>query len=217
MTLIKENRYFFVFFGLFLLVAGILLFKMEQGDAILFFSERRTALGNIFFKYFTKVGEEWSYPIVLLLLVFAFPPRNYRHFIYVPFLGGLVALVSFYAKSYFRHPRPALFFGRNGTLDEINKVADVTLYGGMNSFPSGHTLSAFALFAFMAFVVPNKKLGGILLFLTALLVGISRIYLVQHFLEDVYLGAVIGVLIGVLMYWVMNWVEGKVVRAKKEV
>ncbi|MCB0654306.1 MAG: phosphatase PAP2 family protein [Saprospiraceae bacterium] len=214
MNIVKENRYFFVFFGVFLLVAGTFLYKMEQGDAILYFSERRTAFGNFFFKYFTKVGEEWSYPIVLLLLVYAFSPRNYRHFIYVPFLGGLVALISFYTKSYFRHPRPVLFFEHNGTLDEIIKVADVTLYGGMNSFPSGHTMSAFALYAFMAFVVPNKKLGGTLLFLTALLVGISRIYLVQHFLEDVYLGAVIGVLIGMVMYGVMNWMEGKVARAK---
>ncbi|MBK8704891.1 MAG: phosphatase PAP2 family protein [Saprospiraceae bacterium] len=35
----------------------------------------------------------------------------------------------------------------------------------------------------------------------ALLVGFSRIYLIQHFLKDVYLGAIMGVAIAVIWYW----------------
>ena len=37
--------------------------------------------------------------------------------------------------------------------------------------------------------------------LAALLVGISRIYLVQHFLKDIYLGSILGVLAALLMYF----------------
>ena len=62
-------------------------------------------------------------------------------------------------------------------------------------------MSAFALYAFIAFCLPNKKLVSLILFLFALLVGISRIYLVQHFLKDVYLGAIMGVMIGILLFW----------------
>ncbi len=208
----KDNRYYFVFLGLFLCIAGMLLFNIEQGDAIFFFSERRTEPGDVFFRYFTKVGEEWAYPVVILILIFALKPRNYRHLIYVPLLGGMVSLISYLTKSYFRHPRPLLYFERNGMLDQINQVADVSLYGGLNSFPSGHTMSAFALYTFMAMIIPNKKLGGILLFFVALLVGISRIYLVQHFLKDVFLGAIIGVSIGLGFYFMKNWFENRLHR-----
>ncbi|KAA3625037.1 MAG: PAP2 family protein [Bacteroidetes bacterium] len=209
MELVKDNRYYFVFFGLFLCIAGMMLFNIEQGDAIFFFSERRTEPGDVFFRYFTKVGEEWAYPVVILILIFALKPRNYRHLIYVPLLGGIVSLISYLSKSYFRHPRPLLYFERNGMLDQINQVAGVSLYGGLNSFPSGHTMSAFALYTFMALVIPNKRLGGILLLIVAFLVGLSRIYLVQHFLKDVYLGAIIGVIIGLLMYYLMVIFERK--------
>lgn len=212
MNLIKENRYFFVLFGLFLCIAGVILYNIEQGDAILFFSERRSPFGDFFFRYFTKVGEEWAYPVVILILVFTIKPHNYRHFIYVPLLGGIVSLVSYYTKAYFRHPRPLLYFERNDMLEQINQVAEVSLYGGLNSFPSGHTMSGFALYTFMALIIPNKKLGGLILFLVAFLVGISRIYLVQHFLKDVYLGAIIGVLIAVIFYLFEVWMESRVKR-----
>jgi membrane-associated phospholipid phosphatase len=209
MILIRHNRYFFICFALFLLIGGVLLFTIDQGDAIRFFSDRRTTAGDAFFKYFTKVGEEWAYPFVLLMLVFLLKPRNYRYFLYIPLLGGIVSLVSYFSKAYFRHPRPLLYFERNGMMEEITRVADVSLYGGLNSFPSGHTMSAFALYTFMALVIPDKKAGGLLLFLAALLVGLSRIYLVQHFLKDVYLGAFIGVLIAVGLYFFETWFESR--------
>ncbi len=203
MEFVKRNQYFFGLFALFLSIGGILLFNITQGDAIFSFSERRSVFGDFFFKFFTKAGEEWAYPGVLLILLFFVKPRNYKFLLYIPLLGGSVALISYFSKEYFRHPRPILYFDRNGMLDEIVTVAGVSLNGGLNSFPSGHTMSAFALYAFVAFVIPNKKLLGILLFFIALLVGISRIYLVQHFLEDVYLGAIIGVGIGMFWYYVM--------------
>ena len=40
------------------------------------------------------------------------------------------------------------------------------------------------------------------LFTIALIVGISRVYLVQHFLKDVYLGAIMGVLIAMGWYYI---------------
>jgi membrane-associated phospholipid phosphatase len=217
MELIKKNPYFFSLFTLFVIISGVLLYNMEQGDAIFFFSERRSDFGDVFFTYFTKVGEEWAYPFVLAALLYFIKPRNFRFFFFVPLLGAFVALVSYFSKLFFRHPRPILYFERNGLLEEVVKVADVSLYGGMNSFPSGHTMSAFALYAFFAFMLPNKRMVGALLLLVALLVGISRIYLVQHFLEDVYLGAIIGVGIGMIWYNITVGIDEKwPVKQKKE-
>lgn len=207
MNFINQNRYFFILFLLFLYIGGTLLFFETQGDAIFFFSGNRTAFGDLFFTYFTKVGEEGMYVVVIVCLLYFIKPTNYRFVAYVALLGGTVTLISYFLKTYFRHPRPSLYFERNGLMDEIIRVADVTLYGGMNSFPSGHTMSGFALYAFVAFVIPNKKLGGILLFLIALFVGLSRIYLVQHFLQDVYIGAIVGVGVGGLWWWIKERME----------
>jgi membrane-associated phospholipid phosphatase len=41
---------------------------------------------------------------------------------------------------------------------------------------------------------------GVAMLILAIVVGTSRIYLVQHFLKDVYLGAVFGVLIAMSVY-----------------
>lgn len=72
-----------------------------------------------------------------------------------------------------------------------------------NSFPSGHSTCAFSLYFALALVVKNKilKFG---LFLTALLAGYSRIYLSQHFFEDVYAGSLIGVIVSGIVYYYIN-------------
>jgi membrane-associated phospholipid phosphatase len=68
------------------------------------------------------------------------------------------------------------------------------LYYEFNSFPSGHTASAFALATLLSFSVQNNSLKSVGLLLGASLVGFSRIYLSQHFLVDVTVGSIVGVL-----------------------
>ncbi len=68
---------------------------------------------------------------------------------------------------------------------------------GMNSFPSGHTITAFAIFIILALIVKKNYLK--VFFTTiAILAGFSRVYLSQHFLEDIFSGALIGIGIAVL-------------------
>ncbi|MDW8331615.1 MAG: phosphatase PAP2 family protein [Cyclobacteriaceae bacterium] len=59
------------------------------------------------------------------------------------------------------------------------------------SFPSGHTATAFAFLLILSLYLNNRWLS-ILLLTIALLTGLSRIYLLQHFLIDVAAGATIG-------------------------
>ena len=68
------------------------------------------------------------------------------------------------------------------------------LYYEFNSFPSGHTASAFALATLLSFSVKDNSLKSVGLLLGACLVGFSRTYLSQHFLVDITFGSIVGVL-----------------------
>ena len=59
------------------------------------------------------------------------------------------------------------------------------------SFPSGHTMTAFAVAALMSYFVKNKY-AHIGFFAYAVLIAFSRVYLLEHFYRDVFWGAVIA-------------------------
>lgn len=187
--------YFITFFILWLIGFGIYL-GIAQGDDILFFNRRRTGFGDFFFRYGTQMGEEIAYIAVGMILIF----YSYRHLIMIPFVGLAVTLVSALMKSIFSHPRPFRWFQENGLDGLIKTIEGVSINMGANSFPSGHTMSAFALYTFLALCVPRKRVNSVILLALPVMVGISRIYLIKHFLKDVLLGALVGLMIGVLIY-----------------
>ena len=76
-----------------------------------------------------------------------------------------------------------------------------------NSFPSGHSASAAALFLFIA-TLSNRSSIQVICGVMMLLVGYSRIYLYMHFPEDVFVGLIIGIFSMVLSkYFIDRWIE----------
>jgi membrane-associated phospholipid phosphatase len=70
--------------------------------------------------------------------------------------------------------------------------------GAYQSFPSGHTAAAFAAATTLSSAIGEQNpdariLAGTLLYTTASLTGISRIYTNEHWLTDTVLGGAIGV------------------------
>ncbi len=65
------------------------------------------------------------------------------------------------------------------------------------SFPSGHTMTAFAVAIPLALFYPSLTIG---LLFCAISIAISRILLGMHFLSDVLAGAMIGTGLGFLGY-----------------
>jgi membrane-associated phospholipid phosphatase len=59
------------------------------------------------------------------------------------------------------------------------------------SFPSGHTVTAFALATAFSFLYPRLHVPA---FIIAAVIGLSRIVLTAHYLSDVIAGAVVGVI-----------------------
>ncbi len=64
-----------------------------------------------------------------------------------------------------------------------------------HSFPSGHTAAAFA---FATALTLRHKKAGVIAFVLAVLMGLSRLYLFVHFPSDVLAGALFGILFGCL-------------------
>jgi len=200
LNILKENATYFSCFALFLVLSSCLLLFIDKGEAILFFSENRTDFGDLFFSFFTKVGEEYTY--ILLMLAMAFV--RFRYVLLFPILGVLVTILSKVTKTFFAQPRPITFFRGEGMEEVLNFVDGIKLYMGNTSFPSGHTMSGFALFTLLALMLSRKKTMAVGLFLIAFLIGLSRVYLVQHFYMDIFAGGILGVLLAVILFWLQN-------------
>jgi membrane-associated phospholipid phosphatase len=89
----------------------------------------------------------------------------------------------------------------------IHHASWISLYH-QNSFPSGHTTTIFAA-AVMISLCSQKTTVAIFSLIIAVLVGYSRVYLGQHFIEDVCAGSFLGVVIGTLSYLLLEKVWQK--------
>ena len=78
-------------------------------------------------------------------------------------------------------PRPGKVFDINTLPHVVNNIH----LNQVGSFPSGHTMTAFAG-AFAITIVLKEKHWGLIAFIMAFFVGISRIYLCQHFFMDIF-------------------------------
>ena len=212
-AVIKNNKYFFILYGLFLLAGFVFQLIYSQAEIFLFFNIHSFYLGDIIIPHWTSLGDGlFSIVVILILLLF----KNYKE--------GLVFAVIFIVSSglaqfiknyiYPSSPRPQPFFLKLHENIHIINGVEIHQY---NSFPSGHSTSAFALFCFLAIIWKNK-LGGIILFLLAFSVGYSRMYLAQHFFGDIYVGSVIGVGCTLVFYVlfenlkIKNWHEKSLLR-----
>lgn len=80
-------------------------------------------------------------------------------------------------------------------------ISKVGKSGGTYGFYSGHASNAMALAVFMWHLLKQShKTTGILLFIWAVLVAYSRVYLGVHYPGDVLMGMFMGTVIGWLCY-----------------
>ncbi|WP_286746336.1 phosphatase PAP2 family protein [Roseivirga sp. UBA1976] len=183
--------------ALYFVVGGILLVSTSHGDLVLWLNDRHSPLADSFFKYWTYVGDGFLLGLVALYFLFTHYHRFYTFLIAIVFQTLFVHVFKQWL--YAGEPRPKLFF--QDELDRLNFVEGVTVRS-YDAFPSGHTASAFTLAFFLMLVVRSNALR-IALFISAILVGISRMYILQHFARDVYFGSIFGILSVVIAYAIM--------------
>lgn len=112
----------------------------------------------------------------------------------------LVAIVSQGLKALIYRERPFI------THPFIEKLSEA----GSSSFPSGHTLEAFAIAAAISLLISKKKIV-IPVYIWAILVAYSRMALGVHYPSDVLAGIIIGTFIG----WVVPWIFQRIIPSGK--
>ena len=188
---------FFTYATIVLLVAGCLaLAYWSKEQVFLTLNNQHTDIGDVLLKYLTHVGDG-LFMLTTGVIIFLTGKRKLGILFVLSFLmSGLIVQII---KRVEAKPRPAMYFKKPQI---IHKVDD-NLLKGKNSFPSGHATTAFAMFSLFAFATRNKGLQ-LLFFAAALVIGYSRIYLGQHFTEDVLAGALLGYLTSFFLTWLFR-------------
>lgn len=171
---------------------------LPYGDEILAFNGLRYEPLNSVFRFATYLGEAYAYVAAGLALILL---RKYRYAALVALTGLVMLPLSYVLKDQFGIMRPLTWFSQAERWHEVVTVPGVTLASGHTSFPSGHTMSAFALYSLLALMLGwRHRRWGLAFALGAVAVGVSRIFLVQHYLVDVLGGAVMGLVLGWLVW-----------------
>ena len=164
---------------------------------------------DFFFKYFTHFGDGLFVILFLFALGFFIKLRYSLIGIIAFLISGICCqlIKNIFAKDL----RPASFFNPN-----VLHFVDGVKINYMNSFPSGHTATAFAFFIFLSFV-DNRKINHFFYAIAACLVAYSRIYLSQHFLIDVVYGSILGTASFFIAYKLVNKMNYKLLEMQFEV
>lgn len=194
---LSQNKIYFI--GLLAILFSCTVFLLFNGKETAFLSpdSYHPFYLNVFFINYTFMGDG-IFAICLIAIMFFYFKRKQLGFalLYSFLISGVSAQII---KNLFNSPGPKLYF-EAGTY--LNFVNDFSLSGN-SGFPSGHTATAFAIATVLVLMMKNKN-GQLLILMAAVLVGYSRIYLAQHFLLDVIIGALIGTASGVISFYLVQ-------------
>ena len=208
----KQNAIFIGLSLILVVVLGLALLYIPQGELHLLLCDRHTPARDIFYRYYTHVAEWFPYVVCVALLLFS----SIGNGVFASSAMILSALSTQILKHIINAPRPVTWFEMFMPEAQLPLVEGVKMNHWF-SFPSGHTTSFFALAFVVCILFTNsprvprhsKSIVQILLFALASLGGYSRIYLSQHFAIDVFAGVVVGVGITVLCYAIFSRYEGQ--------
>lgn len=184
----------------FVLIALSLLylFSFKKGDLVLLLNGNNTIIRDVFFKYYTHIGDSATALVLALVLLAASKMRWFYQFT-IGFFFQLAIVMPLKHIVFDHSYRPYYYYNKN--TDGVLHLVEGLKFYSFDTFPSGHTATAFFIFTFFAFLI-RKWWASVLLFLLAILVGVSRMYLAQHFFKDVYFGMLFGFIASCIAHYV---------------
>jgi len=193
-------RAYAVFFA-----CGVALCLFTTQDGLFRWSNSlHSPTGDALAPWLTLLGDGRTAALLPVVLWFVYRPLAWRAALA---LILTLALVQLGKQILFPDAlRPTAYFEAMGT--RVNHlIQGVELYRNQ-SFPSGHTAAAFAMAAILCllraplpFAAVKPTTRQLWLLTGAFLVGYTRVYLAQHFFEDVVAGSLVGVTSVTLWIW----------------
>lgn len=193
---------FFIVYFIALIIGVIAMVYTEKGGVIMLLNGQRTPLLDQVFIFLSLAVEV---PI-FIGLAFLFLFKNYRASLQIGAAGLLTLITTTTLKALFAHPRPMQYFQEIDKIDLIQLIPTSPPYLGLTSFPSGHTTAAFAMMLSMALIF-DKKWVTVTCALMAVGTAISRIYLVNHFVEDVLAGSLLGIGLAMIIHASLEYLK----------
>lgn len=181
------SNIFYILCVVYFIAAGVFIYQLGKEESFLIFNRHYIPALGQFYRYYTHVGDGFLVIALVLVLLFV---RYYEALLLLVCYAVPSIVVQMLKRLVFPDvSRPAKFYEWEKPLPlNFTEGVDSSL---MNSFPSGHTASAFALFCFLSILVRNT-FWRIVFFVMAVNCAISRVYICEHFFVDTYAGAIIS-------------------------
>lgn len=195
----KDSKLFYILSLVFTLIGAIILINTTKGDVEIWVNQFHSPSLNIFFYWITYLGDGLFSFLVIIALFFR---RIYWGILSVISFLATAVVTQFLKRIIFEgFPRPSRFF--DPSLIHLKYVEGLEIHGYF-SFPSGHSSGVFSVFLLLS-LISKKPLIQVFCFFTAIITAISRIYLLQHFLMDIYAGTILGIVVTSFSYYFIEY------------
>lgn len=175
------------------LPAVLAVWRMDQLPLHLAMNRYHSPGLDMALTHITQVASGWVPALLALLMLL----KSWRAFLMMGVTSALSAMLV-QALKHLAFPlvaRPLAFLQ---SMPGLQLVEGEELHRYF-SFPSGHSTAAFAMCIGLAVVIGKQGPAAILAVLASIM-AYSRVYLSQHFTEDILAGAFVGSLTGVVVY-----------------
>jgi len=171
-----------ILLGIVLVVLGVIIHLLPEINNFLFYR-----INNFHFHWLDTIMLPITYcgdgTVLAIVALGLWRLRGWRKFLWLVLILASAGILVQIIKYFFPSPRPSAVFPDIHILGPVLRA---------RSFPSGHTASTFGLISFLSGEFPQL---GTLLWVMAILIGFSRVYVGAHFPADVLFGAGLGYLV----------------------
>ena len=206
---IKSSKVQFIYLNIvrFIWFLGALFILFQDK---LDFQKKINLIGNpgldVVMRNLTHAGDGLFAVLVFIALLFI---RIKTALIALISFGLTAGIVQLLKHTFFDTMKRPYYFLQS---DANFRIIEDFTYHTSNSFPSGHAASIFAICTVIAYRYKSKPSIQLILVTLAVLVALTRVYLCQHFLQDIIAGSLIGTLIS---YYTSVFLESKLNRFDK--
>lgn len=179
-----------ILLGIGLVVLGVIIHLLPEINKFLFYQ-----INNFHFHWLDTIMLPITYcgdgTVLAIVALGLWRLRGWRKFLWLVLILASAGILVQMIKYFFSSPRPSAVFPDIHILGSVLRA---------HSFPSGHTASTFALISFFSGEFPQL---GTFLWVMAILIGFSRVYVGAHFPADVLFGAGLGYLVAKI--YIVTW------------